>query len=128
MSRIAISSEPNSGTPINASISPIGASTGRRIHRRFRTTRFDVDGEEPLDPMANLVDLMLVFACGLIAALIGMSERIDTHFRDEKPRAIEKGRELPRLPARSREDGSGYESVGQVFRDPETGQLILISE
>ena len=26
------------------------------------------------------------------------------------------------------QDGSGYEAVGQVYRDPQTGKLILIDD
>lgn len=37
-------------------------------------SRFDRESEEPLGPLANLVDIMLVFACGLIGALFASSE------------------------------------------------------
>lgn len=96
--------------------------------RPWRPTRFDADGEESPDPLANLLDLMLVFACGLIAALIGMSDRVDSHFRDASPRAVERGDELPRLPDASGEGGAGYEAVGRVYRDPATGKLVLIGD
>ena len=97
----------------------------RSAPRHWRSTRFDVADDAAPDPLANLLDLMLVFACGLIAALIGMSERVEEHFR-EAPRVIERGAELPRLPDTGADDGAGYESVGQVYRDPESGKLILI--
>ena len=107
-----------------------GTGTGhrRRAGRRWRTTRFDAGEDEPPDPLANLLDLMLVFACGLIAALIGLSDRVDEHFRENFERVVEKGDELPRLPEDAADGGAGYESVGQVYRDPETGKLILIGD
>ena len=100
----------------------------RDAPRRWRTARFDAAGDEPPDPLANLLDLMLVFACGLIAALIGMSDRVDEHFRNETARVVEKGAELPSLPDAAADGGIGYEAVGQVYRDPDTGKLILIGD
>ncbi|MFT6116027.1 MAG: hypothetical protein ACJARY_001631 [Candidatus Azotimanducaceae bacterium] len=73
---------------------------------------------------------MLVFACGLIAALIGMSKQVDAHFEQQNPneQVVEKGRELPQLPTQGESGGKGYESVGQVYRDPKSGKLILIGK
>ncbi len=102
--------------------------------RRWQSNRFDQQNEEPLGPLANLLDLMLVFACGLIAALISMSKNVETHFESntEKPRQteqiVQKGRELPQLPSQGESGGNGYESVGEVYRDPKTGKLILIGK
>lgn len=103
--------------------------------------RFD-DGNEidPLGGMANLVDLMLVFACGLIAALVARtdvmqqlqqsstSQQQTSQRPSRAPVAVERGRELPQLPPQMQGDGSGMESVGRVYRDPKTGKLILIGE
>lgn len=102
--------------------------------RQWQKSRFDQQDEEPLGPLANLLDLMLVFACGLIAALIGMSKNVDAHFESatDKPfqnqQVVEKGRELPQMPSHGESGGSGYEPVGEVYRDPETGKLILIGK
>ena len=102
--------------------------------RQWQKSRFDQQSEEPLGPLANLLDLMLVFACGLIAALISMSKNVDAHFESATDRTqqaqqiVVKGRELPQLPSQGDSGGSGYESVGEVYRDPETGKLILIGK
>lgn len=75
--------------------------------------------------MVSLVDAMLVFACGLIAALMY------AHGREPQPGQgvqIEKRRELPALPRSPGQPGSGYEAVGRVFRDPESGKLILVGD
>ncbi|KEA64032.1 hypothetical protein ADIMK_1767 [Marinobacterium lacunae] len=93
----------------------------------WRQSRFDQELDEPLGPLANLLDLMLVFACGLIAALVAQSPSLAEHF---KPRqAISQGRELPQMPkGMEGAAGQGFESVGQVYRDPKTGKLILIGD
>lgn len=83
--------------------------------------------------MANLLDLMLVFACGLIAALIAMSSQLQEHFQTSQQttgqsntQVIKTGNELPKLPTEAEGGTDGLESVGQVYRDPKTGKLILI--
>lgn len=102
--------------------------------RLWQSSRFDQQDAEPLGPLANLLDLMLVFACGLIAALISLSGNVSEHFdsrhdlEKQTHNVVEKGRELPQLPGKAGAVGAGYESVGQVYRDPETGKLILIGK
>lgn len=91
----------------------------------WRQSRFDQEEAEPLGPLANLLDLMLVFACGLIAALVAQSGDLQQHFK-KSTEVTTQGRELPQLPKGIEQQGSGMEAVGQVYRDPETGKLILI--
>lgn len=100
------------------------------MSNRWDRGRFASSDEDPLGPLANLLDLMLVFACGLMAALIAMSEQLQTHFQSPslEPQVIERGKELPQIPGQGASGGEGYESVGQVYRDPKTGQLILIGQ
>jgi len=97
---------------------------------KWRRSAFLDTEEDPLGPLANLIDIVLVFACGLIAALVSFSTDLQDHF-EVQPQEITLGKELPKLPDNMQQhmqDGSGYESVGQVYRDPETGKLILIGE
>ena len=102
--------------------------------RRWQRSRFDIDEAEHFDPMANLLDLMLVFACGLIAALIAMNGQLQQHFQTEQQTRsstsleIQSKKELPQLPEGMQGGEAGYEAVGQVFRDPQTGKLIMIGD
>ncbi|WP_372865209.1 DUF2149 domain-containing protein [Spongiibacter sp.] len=96
----------------------------------WRRSEFLDHDEDPLGPLANLVDIILVFACGLIAALVAFSPELQNHF-DARQRDVTLGRELPSVPSTVKqqlEQGEGYESLGQVYRDPQTGKLILIGE
>ncbi len=97
------------------------------MKRTWDSSRFDAEAEEPLGPLANLVDIMLVFACGLIAALVASNDDLRNHF-NERGQPIEKKRELPALPEGLGEAGSGYTPVGRVYRDPESGKLFLVDE
>lgn len=98
---------------------------------RYRRSRFDQKESGLLDPLANLADVMLVFAVGLIVALAASqrdSSRTVSH--EQAPTQVTDlttGREVPDLPAGIGEAGNGYEAVGQVYRDRETGRLIMMS-
>jgi hypothetical protein len=92
------------------------------------TSRFDRDaGPDPMAVMGNLVDVMLVFACGLIAALIVRSPELVESLQPAQ-QELKQGRELPQMPETAGEGGSGLESMGTVYRDPKTGKLILVGE
>ena len=90
-----------------------------RLYSRL-DARFDDGDEDPRASLVNLVDVMLVFACGLIAAIAS------TQGATKAPRPVEKGRQIERPAEGVTQDGSGYDRVGEVFRDPHTGQLVLI--
>jgi len=109
----------------------------------WRSSQFDSQEQEPLGPLANLIDIMLVFSCGLIAALVALSPELEQHFQvnQQEPLANEEpsakiqpvdsiGKELTSTPEALKnklQSQEGYQSMGQVYRDPETGKLILIS-
>ncbi|MBI2308116.1 MAG: hypothetical protein HYU78_12520 [Rhodocyclales bacterium] len=83
--------------------------------------RFDDRDEDPRASLVNLVDVMLVFACGLLAALAAGSQAAL-----KQPVPVDKGREVERPAAGAQQAGAGYDRVGEVFRDPKSGKLILI--
>ena len=83
--------------------------------------RFDDRDEDPRASLVNLVDVMLVFACGLLAALAA-----GTQSQLQKTRPVEKGQQIERPANGVTQNGSGYDRVGEVFRDPKTGKLVLI--
>ena len=83
--------------------------------------RFDDYDEDPRASLVNLVDVMLVFACGLLAALAA-----GTQSSLKAPQPVDKGQEIQRPATGASQAGSGYDRVGEVFRDPKTGQLVLI--
>lgn len=90
----------------------------RRLH-----SRFDHDDEDPRASLVNLVDVMLVFACGLLAALSAGGQAMIKPAKE-----LERGREIAAPPSVSGNPGSGYQSVGQVYRDEKTGKLLLIEQ
>ncbi len=109
----------------------------------LRKRRYLRAGEEDLDPLsgvANLVDAMLVFACGLIVVLILswnlhsilLSDMTEAE-KEEVMRTISRvvqvrqGEELDRLPRLAQGQGEGYQEMGTVYMDPRTGKLIMVT-
>jgi len=99
---------------------------------RWRHSEFLDSDDEPLGPLANLVDIILVFSCGLIAALVAISPDLQQRLNIQATQQeVSLGKELPEMPdklAQQVNKGVGYESLGTVYRDPKTGKLILIGQ
>lgn len=98
-----------------------------RDPKRWRRSRFGLGEDSSVGPLANLVDIMLVFACGLITAVVADPAGLAGD-RETPREEVRAGRELPEGPEGVGDAGSGYESVGNVYRDPETGKMYLIEE
>lgn len=87
----------------------------------------------------NMVDCMLVLAVGFLIFTV-MSMNIESVvFSDMSPQEkkevtnllkqtvdIKMASKLNETPQIENGSGSGYESVGQVYKDPKTGKLIMI--
>lgn len=102
------------------------------MRRRWSSARFDETPEDPQASLVNLVDIMLVFICGLIVALVSAQPVLNNAVSNAEggKQVVEPGRELAELPEglRGQAAGAGMEPVGQVYRDPETGKLILVGQ
>ena len=96
--------------------------------RGRRRSRLSTQYNNPMDGIANLVDVMLVFACGLMVAIIlhwgvDLSKIIDIVDKDELVQVEDMDKLI--------EDGtfsSFYESKGLVYEDPKTGKLYILSK
>lgn len=95
-------------------------------------SHFEGESVNPMDGLSNLADVMLVFACGLMLALItywnvdvsGVSGSIDP---------VEQGQEIQEdvsgFGEQAREDGdSRFEEYGTVYRDAATGKLYMVTD
>ena len=100
------------------------------MKRRWGSARFDETPEDPQASLVNLVDIMLVFICGLIVALVSAQPQFTTSTSTGGEQVVEQGRELAEMPEgmRGQAAGAGMEPVGQVYRDPKTGKLILVGQ
>lgn len=98
---------------------------GLRSKRRWKHE--DVN---PLEGTINIVDAMLVFACGLMLALaihwnvdLGLGQRVN----------LQQGQEVTDVPEirndliETQGEGRLYERMGTVYKDPATGQLFMLT-
>lgn len=91
-------------------------------------------GVNPMDGVANLADVMLVFACGLMLALI-INWNVDVGGTAQGAKvSVERGQEItdvqtnPGDPDESADEDTQYEEVGVVYKDPATGKLYMVTQ
>ncbi len=85
----------------------------------------------PLEGAINIVDAMLVFACGLMLALVihwnvdleQIGERVDLNRGQE----VTQDQEVRSNLIETQEQGKLYEKMGTVYKDPNTGQLFMLT-
>jgi hypothetical protein len=83
----------------------------------------------PMEGVANLADVMLVFACGLMLALI-INWNVDVGATANTQ--LTQGEEVTEMGELTGAEGEGddptqYERLGEVYRDPATGQLYMVT-
>lgn len=105
-----------------------------------RKSSFEDDEEDPMAGVANLVDAMLVIAVGLLVFLViswNMQAIVfnDSVTPEQKQDAInamkqvteiDQGQQLNETPDVSNSSGEGYAELGKVYKDSNTGKLIMI--
>ncbi|MEG1584635.1 MAG: DUF2149 domain-containing protein [Anaerovorax sp.] len=85
----------------------------------------------PLDGIVNIVDAMLVFACGLMLSL-AIYWNVD--LEGSKMVQVQQGSDVTQIEEiqenlqESEEGGDSYERLGTVYKDPVTGKLYMMEE
>lgn len=96
---------------------------------RLRPNRRQEDFS-PMEGVGNMADAMLVFACGLLLALI-MSWNVDvseTGKIGDKPQAKYEVEGIDEQAEAVIEDQNELEEMGKVYKDPKTGKYYVIEE
>ncbi len=92
----------------------------------FRRRRREEEDVDPLSTVANISDAMLVFACGLMIALIvawNVNITPTAQIEVDESQSIEQN-EL--LEEQLNGQGNEYVERGTVYEDPATGKLYLV--
>jgi Uncharacterized conserved protein len=104
----------------------------RRLRESKLRTRKDESGINPMDGLANLADVMLVLACGLMLSLI-VHWNVDVG-RTEKLVGLNDNTKLTEVKDAEQKkiadfrNGQGFEEMGTVFRDSATGKLYVVTD
>lgn len=95
-----------------------------------KTSRWRNEDINPLEGAINIVDAMLVFACGLMLALainwnvdLGLGQRVNL----EQGQAIDNPQIRENL-IETQGEGKLYERMGTVYKDPVTGELFMLTD
>ena len=86
------------------------------------------DDFSPMEGVGNMADAMLVFACGILLALI-ISWNVEISERGEINRDAGIKYEVDGIGQEATETvdpAEGLEEMGTVYRDPETGKYYVI--
>ncbi|MGI6034057.1 MAG: DUF2149 domain-containing protein [Coriobacteriales bacterium] len=89
---------------------------------------FDADSESPMSSLGNLMDVMLVFACGLIIALVahyGVQLAGTTDVQGSKQEVDTS--QLTKTEKDVSQSGQ-YDEVGKVYKDADTGKLYIVED
>jgi len=102
---------------------------GLRSRRRLRTLDEEAN---PLEGAVNIVDAMLVFACGLMLALV-IRWNVDLAQFGE-PVNVTQGEEVTDDAdirsdlVETEEEGRSYQKMGTVYKDPATGKMFMLTD
>ena len=94
-----------------------------RLSRNTTSPFLESDGS-PMESIANIVDVMLVFACGLLLALVTVwnvdigLDRPDNNMYEVSD-VVEESQSVSK---------DNLQEAGKVYRDPATGNLYFVEE
>ena len=90
-----------------------------------------IEPEEDVDPMssvANIADAMLVFACGLMVALV-VAWNVDLgKFTQVEMDQTQEVDDVERMTEMLYGEGNAFVERGTVYQDPQTGKYYLVEE
>lgn len=97
---------------------------GKRLSKGKRP--WEDEAADPMSGVANLSDVMLVLACGLMVAIVAFwrvdLSRVASIIDREQMREVTNAEQV----TDKGEVGSGFESMGTAYTDPETGKVYII--
>ena len=82
------------------------------------------DDDDPRTGLVNLADVMLVFACGLIVALVA---RYNVDLTDYQPDDMEHvTQQVTQAQEEISVSSARYSEMGTIYQDTETGELYMV--
>lgn len=83
---------------------------------------------DPMSSLSNIGDVMLVFACGLMVALV-VAWNVDlAEFQKVDATQELDSDAVKEMTEQLYGEGNGFVERGKVYQDPQTGQFYLVEE
>ena len=83
---------------------------------------------DPMSSMSNIGDVMLVFACGLMVALV-VAWNVDlAEFTQIEPTQELQDGDVEKITEQLYGEGNSFVEKGKVYQDPQTGKFYLVEE
>lgn len=93
----------------------------------FRRQR-EVEDVDPMTSMSNVGDVMLVFACGLMVALV-MAWNVDlAQFTQVEMDQEIDSQDVTEMNEQLYGEGDAFVEMGTVYQDPVTGKYYLVED
>ena len=93
----------------------------------FRT-RKPVEEVDPMQSLGNIGDVMLVFACGLMVALV-MAWQVDlAEFQEVDTSKELQQDDIEKITENLYGEGNSFVEKGKVYQDPTTGKYYLVED
>ena len=90
--------------------------------------RKSADDVDPMSSLSNIGDVMLVFACGLMVALV-VAWNVDlAEFTQIEPTQELASDDIQKVTEQLYGEGNSFVERGKVYQDPTTGKLYLVEE
>ncbi len=84
--------------------------------------------DDPRTGLVNLADVMLVFACGLMLALVAYWNLDLPNVTELNATDMQEVTDIEDVTNSLAGSGNGYMELGTVYQDPNTGKLYMITE
>ncbi len=95
--------------------------------KRLRTA----EEVNPLEGAVNIVDAMLVFACGLMLSLVihwnVNLDQVGAQVEVQMGQEVTESPDIEENLIKTQNEGGLYEKMGTVYKDPDTGQLFMVT-
>ena len=98
-----------------------------RSNRSLRKRKVKEDFD-PMSGMGNLADVMLVFACGLLLALIIHWEVDLGKSKTQTPENTYEVKSVENAGTKNVDEDSQLKQKGIVYEDPETGKYYMVED
>lgn len=86
------------------------------------------DTEDPMASLANMVDVMLVLACGLMMALVVFWKLDLPSITELDSTEMQEVEDVEEMVEEIQSTTNPYMELGKVYQDPTTGKLYMLTE